>query len=60
MAVVYCLDCDRKLPLTLYQRKGNVIVCPACDTEFEVVTMNPPEIEWLYDEYDDDDDDDDD
>ena len=58
MALVYCLDCDRKLPLALHQRPGDLIICPACDAEFELVTVNPPEIEWLYDEYDDDDDDD--
>ena len=51
MAVVYCLDCDRKLPITPKQRQGDIIVCPICDTEFELVKVNPTEIEWVYDEH---------
>ena len=59
MNAVYCLDCDRKLHVNSKYDVGDVIRCPNCHSEFEVVKMHPPAIEWLYDDYDDADDDED-
>lgn len=53
MAMVLCLDCDRKIELNLNHKPGDQVECPSCGSEFEIVSMDPPEIEWLYDDYDD-------
>ena len=58
MNAVYCLDCDRKLHINSKHDVGDAIKCPLCDSEFEIVSMQPPAIEWLYDDYDDYDDED--
>lgn len=60
MAMVLCLDCDRKIELNLNHKPGDKVICSSCGSEFEIVSMDPPEIEWLYDEYDDEEWDDDD
>ena len=63
MSHVYCLDCDRRIVLHAHVLEGDQIVCSSCDAEFQVVSVSPVEIEWLYDDYEDDeeyDDDDDD
>ena len=60
MSEVFCLDCDRKIKLPANAQEGDSITCTNCDAEFEIVSINPPKIEWMYDEYDDSDDWDDD
>lgn len=53
MATVYCLDCDRKIVLNLAHKPGDSVSCTSCGAEFEIVSMDPPELEWLYEDYDD-------
>jgi hypothetical protein len=60
MATVYCLDCDRKIVLNPMQKAGDRVLCTSCGSEFEIVSMDPPELEWLYEEYDDEERDEDD
>jgi DNA-directed RNA polymerase subunit RPC12/RpoP len=56
MNAVYCLDCDRKIHVNSKYDVGDAIRCPNCHSEFEIIRMHPPAIEWLYDSYDDYDD----
>lgn len=57
MPHVYCLDCDSKIVLHSQIQVGDQCTCSDCDAEFQIVNVNPPEIEWLYDDYDEYDDD---
>lgn len=49
MKTAFCLDCDRSIKLDDRLRIGNVVECPHCESEFQLVQMDPPELEWLYD-----------
>jgi lysine biosynthesis protein LysW len=51
MATVFCLDCDRKITLHPNQQVGDSVICSSCNSEFEIVNLDPPEIEWSYDDY---------
>ena len=53
MNAVYCLDCNRRLHINSTYDVGDAIKCPNCNSEFEIISMHPPAIEWLYDSYDD-------
>lgn len=53
MSDVLCLDCDHEIKLPSNAQEGDSIICENCDAEFEIVSLNPPKIEWMYDEYDD-------
>lgn len=52
MKKVYCLDCDRAISIQNDAEFGDEIVCHSCEAEFELVSLNPPAIEWLYDDDD--------
>jgi alpha-aminoadipate carrier protein LysW len=65
MGRVYCPDCDEKIVLNPDVELGLRFVCPNCDVELEVISVDPLEIDWAYDdswdedeEYDDEEDDD--
>ena len=60
MPSAYCPDCDEKITLN-NPRVGQKLLCPFCDTEVEVIGLNPLDLDWAYDmSYDDDDWEDDD
>ena len=50
-----CLECDRRVFLGARTEVGDLITCPSCDSEYEVISLKPPRIEWAYDGYDKDD-----
>lgn len=55
MASAYCPDCDEKIVLN-NPRIGQKLFCPNCDTEVEVIGIDPLDLDWAYDmSYDDDD-----
>jgi len=43
-----CPLCDAKLDLQKKVKVRQIIVCPECDGELEVVGTNPPELVWIY------------
>lgn len=49
MARVYCPDCDGKIVLDPQVRVGHKLICPNCDAELEVISIDPPEVDWAYD-----------
>lgn len=63
MNSAYCPDCDGKIVLNPHARVGQKLTCPHCETELEVISVDPLEFDWAYDwswdddeEYDDDED----
>lgn len=43
--MIYCPECDTNLDLTEDEMdEGEVVSCPECGTEYEVVTINPIEL----------------
>lgn len=59
MPSAYCPDCDEKIVLN-NPRVGQKLFCPHCDTEVEVIGIDPLDLDWAYDmSYDDDWDDED-
>jgi lysine biosynthesis protein LysW len=63
MARVACPSCDAKFELGR-RFVGDSFDCPDCETELEIISLDPPEASWAYqydepdDDWDDDDDDD--
>ena len=45
-----CPACDAKVHLGVKPKMGQRVVCPSCDTEIEVVWLEPVELDWPYDE----------
>ncbi|GIV77857.1 hypothetical protein FKZ61_001635 [Litorilinea aerophila] len=71
MATARCIECDEEIELGTRVRLGLQVTCENCGAELEVVSVNPLELDWAYEEdeewdededeeYDDDDDFDDD
>lgn len=58
-----CPDCLTTIRFMAAPELGQLVICPECAEEFEVVNLSPLKIEWTYsdpDDFDDDDYDDDD
>lgn len=49
MASAYCPDCDAKIVLNPQPKLGDKLNCPDCDTELEVISLEPLELDWVYD-----------
>lgn len=45
---VFCLDCDHSIQINPRSKPGHVIVCPNCKAELEIISLNPPEIDFYY------------
>ena len=61
--VLPCLDCGADIEFDKRPKLGQIISCQVCDTAFEVVSEDPIELAYVYDnefEADEDDDFDDD
>ena len=53
MATTYCPDCDGRIVLSDI-RLGQKLVCPHCDTQLEVIALEPLELDWAIDWSDED------
>lgn len=51
MKSVLCIGCGSRIALHEELQVGDTVTCEECGEQFEIVNLNPPEIEWLY-EYD--------
>jgi len=47
-AMAACPDCGRKIEMRLQSGVGDEVICPYCDAELEVVSLDPPELDWAY------------
>lgn len=60
MASANCPDCNQKINLGQKPKKGQLLTCPFCNTDLEILSLSPLELDYaLYDDYDDEDWDDD-
>ena len=50
---VKCSNCFYRIEIDEYMEVEDILFCPECDTEFEILSLNPPKIKSLA--YDDDD-----
>ena len=55
MATSECPSCGAMVNVGSNPRMGQRVVCKECDTELEVVWLEPIELDWLYDDDEDDD-----
>ena len=46
MQAVYCLDCARSIQVSDVVQIGDPVFCPHCTSEFEVIDLDPIDIEW--------------
>ena len=49
MVSVYCPDCGGKLLLGSKVEWGLKLICLHCDAELEVISIDPPEVDGVYD-----------
>jgi lysine biosynthesis protein LysW len=47
-----CPFCKEAVVLKQTAKEGDLIVCQACDTELEIVSLKPVELDWPLDDYD--------
>jgi alpha-aminoadipate/glutamate carrier protein LysW len=49
--LVYCPECDTNLDLEEDEMdEGDVVSCPECGTEYEIITISPIELKPVEDE----------
>lgn len=44
MTTIKCLECDAEITLDAGTEIGEIIVCPDCGIDLEVLSLEPPEI----------------
>ena len=49
MANAYCPECDSLVVLNPHASVGQQVTCPHCDADLEVISVDPPELDWAYD-----------
>ena len=49
----FCPACDEAITLQGNPKVGQRLRCPSCDTEIEVIDVNPVELDWAYEDEDD-------
>jgi lysine biosynthesis protein LysW len=50
MASATCPDCGSFVPVADPPRRGERVTCPTCGASLQVSALNPPELEWAYDD----------
>ena len=53
-AVIECIDCGCKSVIKGQIELGQELVCPECETWMQIVSLEPIEVDWIYEEPDDD------
>lgn len=49
-AVIECVECGIKSVFKGRMALGQDLTCPECETWMEVVSLDPIEVDWIYDE----------
>ena len=52
-ASAFCPDCDTEIAFNPHPKLGQRLVCPHCDADLEVLSVDPLELDWAYDWEDD-------
>lgn len=45
MSTVICTECEAEIELAANTEMGEIIVCPDCGVDLEVVSLNPAAVE---------------
>jgi alpha-aminoadipate carrier protein LysW len=45
MSTISCPECVAEITLDASTEEGEIIVCPDCGVDLEVISMNPPVVE---------------
>ncbi|MGI5915701.1 MAG: lysine biosynthesis protein LysW [Anaerolineae bacterium] len=53
MPYAVCPACDEDVHLPGRPRMGDVLFCPSCEAELEVVSTNPLDLDWRLEDDDD-------
>ena len=48
MTSTYCPDCDGRIEFNPHAFVGQKVTCPHCDTDLEVINVEPLELDWNY------------
>ena len=48
--VVDCVDCGEPIALSGRVEMGQIVNCPECGAAMEIVSLDPAEVDWVYDE----------
>jgi hypothetical protein len=48
LVTIICLECEDPIELDSEPRRGQVITCPTCYSEMEVVSVQPLRLEFYY------------
>ena len=59
MMVAECISCGSEITFREDPKMGQMVKCPRCDAELEVVWLDPLELDWPFvDDYEDEDEED--
>ena len=53
MVKAYCPDCEEPIQLKGTPRLGMRLTCPSCGSELELISVDPPAVDWAYDDEED-------
>jgi hypothetical protein len=51
-----CLDCELPIELSYRPVEGQIVTCPHCDVELEVINTEPLELDFYFEDWDTDED----
>jgi lysine biosynthesis protein LysW len=49
ITTVYCRACHARIPFEEQPELFDIVVCPECEEEFEVVDLSPLQLDWPSD-----------
>ena len=49
MVTAFCLNCDYALHLESDLALSQRVTCPHCQLAFEIINLDPLELDWVYD-----------
>ncbi len=50
-AAAYCPDCGRTINLAPQSKRGQRVICQHCGADLELVSLEPPELDWVTSEF---------
>jgi len=48
MTVARCPDCKQEIELWPFLQMGEELLCPYCETDLIVISLDPVELDWAY------------
>jgi len=57
MPITVCPGCDEDISIAGRPILGQLVTCEHCGSQFEVISVQPLELDWAFDELEEDDDD---